>query len=885
MRFDSVNARSFGPFSGKVFEFAPGMNVIYGPNESGKSSLHAAIYAALCGVRRAKGSMKKEDREFADSHRPWSGDAWEVGTALTLQNGRRVELRHDLHGKVGCRATDADFGKDISEEIIYEGSPDGSVWLGLDRRTFLSTACVRQTDLLAILESPELLQDHLQRAAANATTDATAAAAIKALEEFRKENVGADRSNSVKPLARALRDVEDKTKALESANTHHKEFLDLYARSEGAESSELAARRESRMLRAAKASQIAERVEEKFEEARALDARHRDAPRLDPASEDRLAQGVAAALSSWRGRPEPLRLAGPDSRELRSRIEALPTPPPGDMEPHSEVVSARDAYLDAKRRSSLHEEDRPPEPSLPETGGLDEEALRDLARKLESEERGDDARDSERRTFPGLTAGIVAILLGVLTTGFGLLSIGLPLMVVGAVMLLWGVYRFRIDRSRRLEERRNVRGSAREEAASYGVSTEPSTIRRLAVAEGHRRDLERWRERKDTLAKRRDEAGGRLAHELGERGVAGDGSPEDLLERYNEACAERAEVARRASTREDLQERMETREAQERTAAEHERQRAAAEEEIRKAAIECGMEDRDSESLARELKEWQGNRAADLARRRKDADEWARLEFLLDGGTLDELDAEASRLREAAARLSEGLDTLEIADVDPDDVDLLSEDAQRKLECASGEAARLDGQIKEQAVRLPGVPEAEEELFTARGELDRVRHLETTLNRTLEFLRAAEEKVHRNIAPILADTVRGWLPKITANRYADARVNPERLTVAVCGEDGAWRDAARLSLGAREQIYLLLRMSVVEHLTKPGEVCPLILDDITTQCDGERTSAILGMLHEVSRRRQVILLSQESDVLEWAEGNIRPPEDSLVKLDPSEIPV
>lgn len=303
MRFESVAAHSFGPLSGKTLNFTPGMNVIYGPNESGKSSWHAAIYVALCGVRRAKGSMKKEDKVFAELHRPWSGDSWEVGAILTLQDGRRIELRHDLHGRVGCRATDADFGRDVSGEIINEGSPDGSVWLGLDRRSFLSTACVRQTDLLSILENPGLLQDHLQRAAANASTDATAATAIQALEEFRKENVGGVRSNSVKPLAQARRGVEGREKDLESARTRHGQFLELYARAEQAKSSELAAREELGLIQAANASDLAERSEARLREARGLDARHRDAPRVDHAAEDKLAQDVAAALSSWQGRP------------------------------------------------------------------------------------------------------------------------------------------------------------------------------------------------------------------------------------------------------------------------------------------------------------------------------------------------------------------------------------------------------------------------------------------------------------------------------------------------------------------------------------------------------------------------------------------------------
>ena len=73
MRIENVKAGAFGPFAGDTLELAPGMNVIYGPNESGKSSWHAAIYAALCGMKKTRGQPTREDRAFASRHRPWRG--------------------------------------------------------------------------------------------------------------------------------------------------------------------------------------------------------------------------------------------------------------------------------------------------------------------------------------------------------------------------------------------------------------------------------------------------------------------------------------------------------------------------------------------------------------------------------------------------------------------------------------------------------------------------------------------------------------------------------------------------------------------------------------------------------------------------------------------
>jgi uncharacterized protein YhaN len=101
--------------------------------------------------------------------------------------------------------------------------------------------------------------------------------------------------------------------------------------------------------------------------------------------------------------------------------------------------------------------------------------------------------------------------------------------------------------------------------------------------------------------------------------------------------------------------------------------------------------------------------------------------------------------------------------------------------------------------------------------------------------------------------------------------------VQVLGPDHQWRDARRLSHGTAEQIYLLLRVVLAERLATTGETCPLILDDVLVQCDRVRKRALLDVISAVSRTRQVILLSQEEEVLQWAQQNVVEP-DRLVTL-------
>ena len=97
--------------------------------------------------------------------------------------------------------------------------------------------------------------------------------------------------------------------------------------------------------------------------------------------------------------------------------------------------------------------------------------------------------------------------------------------------------------------------------------------------------------------------------------------------------------------------------------------------------------------------------------------------------------------------------------------------------------------------------------------------------------------------------------------------------------DGHWRNATLLSHGTAEQIYLLLRIALAEHLTRKGESCPLLLDEVTVQSDRERTARILELLHALSAERQIVLFTQEEDVRDWARSNLVGERDRFLELD------
>jgi uncharacterized protein YhaN len=275
------------------------------------------------------------------------------------------------------------------------------------------------------------------------------------------------------------------------------------------------------------------------------------------------------------------------------------------------------------------------------------------------------------------------------------------------------------------------------------------------------------------------------------------------------------------------------------------------------------------------LKQWQRVREQRLSEFDVATREYAELNALLDGGTLLELDARSSELRRRERELAAV--TGDIPDLAGTmDLDKAFRDADASANTLERSAHEAEIRANERARELPSVTEAEEELSAAADELKRVQALGKTLDLTLTFLKRAEERVHRDIAPVLAAGLRQSLAQVTGGRYTDARVDPSELSVQVLGRDGQWRKAQHLSHGAAEQIYLLLRITLAERLTARSEICPIILDDVLVQCDRDRKRALLDVLLRLASTRQVILFTQEEEVLRWAREFITAPNELLV---------
>lgn len=141
MRINTLYLNHFGCFHKKCVELQPGINVIYGANEAGKSTVHRFIQAMLFGVERLRGKAAKKD-EYA-RFQPWDAGKNYEGSMEIEYEGKAYRLirnfyREDEYFKVEQLET--------GKEIHLAGQQMDALIEGLTRSNFKNTLSISQME-------------------------------------------------------------------------------------------------------------------------------------------------------------------------------------------------------------------------------------------------------------------------------------------------------------------------------------------------------------------------------------------------------------------------------------------------------------------------------------------------------------------------------------------------------------------------------------------------------------------------------------------------------------------------------------------------------------------------------------------------------------------
>ena len=177
------------------------------------------------------------------------------------------------------------------------------------------------------------------------------------------------------------------------------------------------------------------------------------------------------------------------------------------------------------------------------------------------------------------------------------------------------------------------------------------------------------------------------------------------------------------------------------------------------------------------------------------------------------------------------------------------------------ELTRLEMQRKEILEKLENKSKIEEELENLRENLEGLIEYNETINIAKEGIEKAYLKMKEDITPKFSINLSNAIQNISSGKYKTVKVNEEDGLI-VETENGNYVPADVLSIGTIDQLYLSLRISSINELTK--EIMPIILDETFAYFDNERLGKVLEFLNKEYKDRQILILTctnRENEIL------------------------
>ena len=197
MKINKIKINSYGKLKNKEINLKDGINIIYGKNEAGKSTLINFIYNMFYGISKNKNGKELSDYE---KYKPWSGEEFSGKIEYELDNKEKYEVYRDFNKKNPKIFNDkkedisAEFNidKNKGNEFFYEQTK-------IDEDLFLSTLAINQKEVELEKKNQNILIQKMSNLAQTGDDTISYKRVIDRINRKQLEEIGSDRSRE-KPI-------------------------------------------------------------------------------------------------------------------------------------------------------------------------------------------------------------------------------------------------------------------------------------------------------------------------------------------------------------------------------------------------------------------------------------------------------------------------------------------------------------------------------------------------------------------------------------------------------------------------------------------------------------------------------------------------------------
>lgn len=221
MKIKDLQINGFGKISNKKIELNKKINVIYGKNEAGKSTILGFINSIFYGA-----SKNKNGKDISDYEKfcPWNSDVFSGKISYELDNGENYEVFRDFKKKNPViydnnkQDISLSFPVDKIKGIDYISSQ-----INLDEDTFKNTVVIGQNDIKIGKSAQNGIIQKISNIVSAGDENISFMKSLDKINKSQIESVGTDRTKE-KPI-NVVNDKIDKLKKSKEKIENYKDFL------------------------------------------------------------------------------------------------------------------------------------------------------------------------------------------------------------------------------------------------------------------------------------------------------------------------------------------------------------------------------------------------------------------------------------------------------------------------------------------------------------------------------------------------------------------------------------------------------------------------------------------------------------------------------------
>lgn len=208
MKIENIKINAYGTLKEKEINLEDNLNIIYGTNESGKSTLLNFIKNIFYGISKNKNGKEISDYE---KYTPWNGEEFSGKIKYKLNNNKIFEIYRDFNKK-NSKVFNENL-EDISSEFKID-KKDGNQFFyeqtGIDEKTYLSTIMSVQQEVVLDTQSQNILVQKVANLAGTGDDKVSFQRALDRLNKRQVEEVGTNRTQDrpINVVQKRMKEIE-----------------------------------------------------------------------------------------------------------------------------------------------------------------------------------------------------------------------------------------------------------------------------------------------------------------------------------------------------------------------------------------------------------------------------------------------------------------------------------------------------------------------------------------------------------------------------------------------------------------------------------------------------------------------------------------------------